>query len=248
MAPHKLKHPELLNPKYRDEGVLKSLARTFEADHAVVLPEFLRPAVSIRLHSVTDALLPTMRHKDFIMDEYRTPRVMSVLGAQDLFKAVPRFRTFYASMQDVVGAVAGQTVFPCVHEKETIVLNRLSGAGKTHGWHLDDPAYALVIVVQGLAPEDGGQVEYIPRWREECLARGLSSNGDVNAAVEALRREGLVRTVALSTGDAYLLRADTSLHRVTEVVSPSAARLVLNLAYQAEEQTMYADTANELYA
>ncbi len=237
-----------VDSKYSNLGELTRLADAFAEEDAVILPQFLTRAVQRRITADTESLRETMRSKSFTMPGFDTPRIMSVLAARDLATALPYLRDIYEDLSDAVSVVARSHVYLCQHERETMVLNRLDGAGRTHGWHVDDPAYAVVIVLRGVAVGDGGAVEYIRQWPDECRRRGLDPEHAVGEAAETMRAEGKIRTLTLRTGDAYLLRADTSLHRVTPITNHGATRLVLNFAYEAHLNTLYAGTADLLYA
>ena len=98
---------------------------------------------------------------------------------------------------------------------ERHVLNVLHRVGDTHGVHFDDYPLAVVIVTE--APPcatDGGLLEYLPQ------AQALSQ-----LAGPSLRRR------YHRPGDAYLLRSDTTAHRVTALRREGVRRVVLNLAY-----------------
>ena len=47
-----------------------------------------------------------------------------------------------------IARVAGEPVYPCNHLEELIVCIFLLSPGSTHGWHLDDPPYALILVLE----------------------------------------------------------------------------------------------------
>jgi hypothetical protein len=128
-----------------------------------------------------------------------------------------------------------------------MVVNYLTFQGATHGWHLDDPSYALVIITETTEGESGGRLEYIKDWRRICEQRGVSAEESVDDTVGHCRSQQLIRTHRHEAGDAYLLRADQCLHRVTELTSTQGRRVVINIAFEATPNPTYGFTANRLY-
>ncbi len=145
----------------------------------------------------------------------------------------------------MVGAVAGQAVHPCRHPEEFIVANFLVNERDTHGWHLDDPAYALVVVLEAPPPDRGALLELVPDWQRVRQRYGVDRT--IDELVGLARTDGLVRTVHHRSGEAYLLRSDRCLHRVTELASGARPRSSLSLAFQDDPLTEYGETATALY-
>ena len=116
---------------------------------------------------------------------------------------------------------------------ERFVLNVLHQESDTHGAHVDDYPLALVLFTEAPASlDDGGLLEYVPH------ASGLDQL-DTSVA----------RRAHHAPGDAYLLRADTTAHRVTPRRRPGLRRTVLNIAYATpcQENTATAPSAALLY-
>ena len=128
-----------------------------------------------------------------------------------------------------------------------MVANFLLSPGATHGWHLDDPAYAFILVLESSPAEDGGSIEFIQNWQEFCKDSGSLSKEKVAPLVERAREANLVQVRHHLSGDAYLLRADRCLHQVTALRREGARRFALNLAFEATPHPIYGNTANRLY-
>lgn len=241
---------DLLSPRYRDAAVLDALSREFRREGYVRLPGLLGAEAFAALR---DELLEkgttTARSRDFVMDGYETPRRMSVMGATLLLRETELVWALYAhwELRRLVGALAGAAVYPCRHPEEFMVANFLLDRGHTHGWHLDDPAYALILFIEAPPPEDGGVLEFIPHWLEFCGEHGLEPHHRVDAAVERARAESRVQRRAHAPGDGYLLRADQAMHRVTSLTAGDARRVALNLAFEASDAPVYGSTATVLY-
>ena len=125
-----------------------------------------------------------------------------------------------ARIIDRLSELAGEQLVPVPFEPEEFVATRMQFTGDTHGWHWDDYAFALVFVLH--APSAGGAVETIrdTEWNKR------------DPRVADYTRERTIDRFAPRAGQAYLIRADTTLHRVApledddlrEVVTFSYAR------------------------
>jgi hypothetical protein len=240
---------ELLSPRYHDAELLEALSREFRREGYVRLPGLLGASA---FAAIRDELLEKMaaaRSRDFVMGGYETPRRMSVMGATLLLRETELVWTLYPhwELRRLVSALAGAEVHPCRHPEEFMVANFLLDRGHTHGWHLDDPAYSLILFFEAPPPEHGGVLEFIPHWLEFCGEHGLEPHQRVDAAIERARERSLVHTRAHAAGDAYLLRADRAMHRVTGLTGDDARRVVLNLSFEASETPVYGSTATALY-
>lgn len=120
----------------------------------------------------------------------------------------------------LVSAVAGCEAMLCPFVPERFVLASMSRAGDTHGWHWDDYAYALVYLIDAPPPDAGAAVEYLPNvpWEKACPR--------VDEHVAA----GRVRSRRVESGEAYLLKGNTTLHRVAPL-ERDAMRVVYAMAY-----------------
>lgn len=241
---------DVVSERYLDRIRLGALRNDFERDGYAKLPGLFDSPCFGRLASEMRVVEKAGRDRSFSMPPYNTPRVLRTVGGQTVLRESPAIAAlyFHRDLVDVLEAVTGSRVFPCQHKEEFIVANFLSTAGSTHGWHLDDPPLALVVFFE--APDDeqkGGRLEYIPRWLAHCSSIAADPEVDVEPTVERARAGGLVRSASHSPGDAYLLRADQCLHRVTPLIARDCRRVVLNMAYQFNRNQGYGDTATMLY-
>lgn len=238
-----------LLPDYcREEQRLAELRRRFARDSYVGLPGLLRGEAFEFVKSEVDRLEPFARSMSFEMEGYRTPRVMKALGGLAIMSESPlAYIYLHYAIRQLVEAIAGAKIYTCLHPNEYMVVNYLLSPGSTHGWHLDDPAYALVIFVDAPPPGAGGDLEFIKDWPQLCRDSGLPPEGDVGGLVGRLRGQNLVRTKAHAAGDAYLMRANRCLHRVKEITAPGARRVILNIAFEETSKPLYGMTANLLY-
>lgn len=220
-----------MNPVYADPAHLGQLADFLERHGVAVLPQLLDPATLAFLQAEVRRLRPLARQRDFVMPGWNTPRRLATLGAAALGRAasvLPDLGAEASVLRMVRAVTRDPAARPADHQHERAALN-LQEAGGTHGWHLDDPPWALAILLE--EPEAGGALELAPGW-----TGGIT---DASGVV------GL-KAVALRAGDGYLLRADRTLHRVAEV--ERGQRAALSLAFQGAEPVVYGGTSDALHA
>ncbi|HEV7806831.1 MAG TPA: hypothetical protein VGO80_13490 [Solirubrobacteraceae bacterium] len=234
---------------YRDDAALDELGARFAAEGYVKLPALLTCEAIELLRGEIAALEPVARARDFVMPGPATPRVMSVLGAQQLLAGSTALAMLYTHFElvRVISQLAGARVHGCRHPDELMVCNFLLKDGSTHGWHLDDPAYALVIVLEAPAAGRGRELEYVSDWDDVCDGLGSDPRAEVDVAVARARSAGLIRTVHHQPGDAYLLRADRCLHRVVALRDARGRRVALNFAYERTATAVHGESATMLY-
>jgi len=188
------------------------------------------------LQSEVARLRKYANNKNFTMPGFETLRRMSTLGGKEIRKESTLLTNLYedTELRSLVSKISGRQVFTCNDPNEWQVVNWLEGSGQTHGWHLDDPPLALVIFIEAPPAEHGGLLEFINEWSRLCSELGHDPEHNVEKLVEHCYAAHLVSSKSHSTGDAYLLRADKCLHRVTPLAASGARRTVLNLAFEFE--------------
>lgn len=233
--------------RYRQAAQLQELHREFTQKGYVKLTGLFEAELASAIAAEVQRLEPTARPRNFRMDGYGTPRVLAALGGSKIAQASSLLAELYGSaeLRASLAQITGAPVYPCQHAEEFMVINYLNGPGATHGWHLDDPAYALVCVVVAPPPEHGGCVEFIPDWAAHCQAAAALPELDVERTIA--RSRARIRRRVFRSGDIYLMRADRCLHRVTELTAPEARRVALNLAFEQTPSPRYGHTATALY-
>jgi hypothetical protein len=180
----------------------------FEAEHVVVLPGLCPPALFEPMRAeacdIIDRHGRTHNLSFAITDN--TPRAMTTVG-QPIIKAEgPLIDAFYFAPEllRLSAEVLGEPVHTCPYPGEHYVISRLAESGDTHGWHWDDYTYGIILVLEAPDYRNGGFVQTVAgtSWDKE--------NPDVYGAL----LQGVVRSHALKPGDAYLVKTDTTMHRV----------------------------------
>lgn len=224
----------LLERSLLDEA--EDYSSRFARDGHVCIPGIFSTSEFSTLQSEVARLRKYANNKNFTMPGFETLRRMSTLGGKQIRHESTLLTNLYESteLRSLVSKICGRVVFTCNDENEWQVVNWLEGPGETHGWHLDDPPLALVIFIEAPPPEHGGLLEFINGWHQLCAGLGQDPQRDVTKLVEQCYGADLVNSRAHSAGDAYLLRADKCLHRVTPLTTFGARRTVLNLAFEFE--------------
>ncbi|MFZ3493365.1 HalD/BesD family halogenase [Streptomyces sp. 5.8] len=193
-------------------------ARRFAAHNYLPLPGLLPPSGLARLRTELARLEADARRRDFAMECMGgSPRHMTTIGGSALAAESPFIGDLYLrpDLLALLSSITGEPVMEVRDVTERHVINILHHPGDTHGEHTDDYPYALVLFLEAPAdPGDGGLLEYAPH----TTALPLPANTPVH------RRHH-------RAGDAYLLRADTTAHRVSPLTRPGVRRTVLNFAY-----------------
>lgn len=241
---------DLLNTKYQSEETVRELKEVFARDHIVHLPEMFSEPVFSALKEEALKLTEVATSKNFTMSVWETPRILHVVNAPNIIEHSKLLWTIYNNhflvnfMQEIVGA----KVYPSRQPVSFLNVNHLKGTGSTHGWHVDDGAFAFILSCVSPDIGDGGTVEYVPHWPTFCKTLGRKVDESVNDSVEKARMQGLVRELYLAEGDGYIIRSDTTLHRVTELKSDKSERVAYVGSYENTPTPVYQHTGNELYA
>ncbi|MFF8805598.1 HalD/BesD family halogenase [Streptomyces omiyaensis] len=206
------------------------------ADGYLPLPGLITADGLALLRREAAGLEALARRRDFsmaCMDD--SPRHMTTLGGQIIGEASEEIPALYqdSDLLELVSRLAGEPVSEVDDPVERHVLNILHREGDTHGAHTDDHPYALVLFLEAPDdPADGGLVHFLPH---------AGALRDLDTADDA-------RTAHHRAGDAYLLRSDTTAHRVTPLTRPGLRRTVLNFAYTTPASRPHSTgSAAELY-
>lgn len=209
-----------------DEECWRSRKHFYETGFSLVsyiLPDSVKEKLAGEIRLL---LHESSRRRDLTFRETsNTPRYMWNVAAEDIRRhngvAVSVYES--AAFRGALGKVAGEPVLPCPYEPEHYVITHLERPGDTHGWHWDDYSFGVIFVVDCPPVEAGGFVQTVPNtaWSKE----------DARVYQQIIAHP--IRSYALRPGDLYILRTDTTMHRV-HPVEPGATRTIINMAYAAE--------------
>ncbi|MGW5440580.1 HalD/BesD family halogenase [Nocardia asteroides] len=188
------------------------------------IPESLRDAVAAETVQLA-GVLGVRRDLEFAETGF-SPRRMSNVTQSLIVEHGVVIPQVYESdwLLHVLSSIAGEPLFPCPYEPERFVITRLEQPGDTHGWHWDDYGFALVWVAESPDPADGGFVEGVPDtiWDKQ------------RPGIEEILRSRRAHRLDLSAGDVYLMRTDTTLHRVYPI--RRGRRTIVNMAFARHDE------------
>lgn len=182
-------------------------------------PQSVKDAVAQEVRSVIEAA--GVRRDLEIVETDNSPRKMRNVGQLDIAEfsdVIPRIYAADALLKGMA-AVAAEPVHLCPWKPEQYVITSLEQDGDTHGWHWDDYTFALVWVVETPPVSDGGFVQCVPgtRWNKD--------NPDVNRYLVSRP----IYSLELFPGDIYLMKTNTTMHRVYPV--KNGRRKIINMSY-----------------
>ncbi|WP_158920669.1 hypothetical protein [Streptomyces sp. NBRC 109706] len=190
-------------------GRIPELRRSYQTDDYAELPAFMPEEIHATALKELEALFAEQaQRRDLIIKQSgNTPRKYSNIDRDALTQGstvVPEiFRS--TALYELLEAIVGEKVLPVPYVPEEYIAARLHKAGDVHGWHWDDYTWALVWIFKMPDEDNGGSLEYV---------KGVPWDQD-NPRVEEFVSAGPVIRRHPAVGNAYLLKADTALHRVS---------------------------------
>lgn len=197
----------------------------FERDGYLKINNLVHPLVKQAVAEDVKYLLANYsKRRDFLIESTgNTPRYLSNVPQECIEqngKYIPlAYRSRY--LAKLIEGVVGESVIPTPWKWDNYIINSQHKAGDTHGWHWGDYPFTIIWVVDAPKIECGGLLECVPhtRWDKS------------NPRVESLLVENKIDTYFHEAGDVYLLKADTTLHRV-KPLTMSVDRVILNTTWE----------------
>ncbi len=206
---------------------------------AFLAPDAVKKAVA---QEAEELMASHGTRRDLVFHETgNTPRRMRNLRHDQIAEFGSVIPAVYSApgIRAALATIAGDEVLECPYLPERFVITELEQSGDTHGWHWDDYSLALVWVVECPPIELGGFVQCVPRtsWNKNDpqLPRWFVSRP--------------IYSMELAPGDLYLMRTDTTMHRVYPITG--GRRLIINMAYAAPRdlaRPMTHETMDNLWA
>lgn len=212
-----------------DDALIATLRDTFEREHVVVAPGFVRAGHLPGLVSECDELAALAYHTTVNAD-------LEVV-AYDQFPEHSMIRALYEwdPLMNFVAAVLGQPVLHRYGDPFGALNLAVMREGHELGWHFDQTDFVVSIALQPSL--EGGHFENAPMVRSP-----RNDNADVVAAIRRGERDDLVRIEPMSPGTLMIFNGRWSYHRVSRVGGPVARHVAL-LAYDTKPGT---DSNDEL--
>lgn len=201
----------------------KLLSTEFRDSDLAVIEELLPRNLKEALHlEATGLLEASARRRDLVLEATGgTPRSYASVDRDSIFESGSIIRSFFESetVRQYLSEIAGETLHKVPYQPEEYIINSQEKSGDTHGWHWDDYTFALIWVVQAPDPLDGGRVEFVGAtdWDKKNPRGAL---GDI-----LVERE--VKSRHIPTGCCYLMRANTTLHRVAPLTGDTRRTVIV---------------------
>jgi len=164
------------------------------------------------------------KRRDFLIESTgNTPRYLSNVPQESIEahgRYIPRaYRSRY--LISLISHIVKEEIIPTPWKWDNFIINSQHKSGDTHGWHWGDYPYTIIWIVEAPALEAGGLLECVPHtnWDKQ------------NPRVENLLVENKIDSYFHVTGDVYLLKADTTLHRV-KPLTQDVTRIILNTTWE----------------
>jgi hypothetical protein len=209
------------------KAMIPELRRAYQEHDYAEITSFMPGDVwRTALYELEELFETQARRRDLIIKQSgNTPRKYSNLDRDSLAEgsnvipAVFRAPGLYTLLGDIVG----EKVLPVPYLPEEYIASRLHKPGDVHGWHWDDYTFALIWVFKMPDERNGGSLEYVKRvpWNRE------------DPQVDELVAKGPVISRHPTVGSAYLLKADTALHRVAPL-RYEAERMIVCYSFATE--------------
>ena len=215
---------EHLAANYADEHQVRKLSQHYRREGYVKLrglvPADLFDDVSAEVRRLLGAY--EKRIDIHLKETGDSPRYMSTISQQVIAAEGELIPAIYESQELLafLSRLAAQPVMTCPWEEEKYIAIRQHKKGDTHGWHWGDFSFTLIWIIEAPDARFGGQLQCVPHtdWNKR------------DPRVDEYLINNPIRTYSHDTGDIYLLRSDTTLHR-TIPLNADRTRIILNTCW-----------------
>lgn len=204
--------------------IVWTLNQRFQRDGMIVIrnvvPDNIRHAVREEVLSLLDKFAE--RRDLRLATTGNTARRMSVVPSETIAAEGKLITLLYRSevLKAILQQLTGGPMLPCPSKDEEFLITRQERTGDTHGWHWGDYTYALIWIIETPPIDYGGMLQCVPHTHWD------KSNPRINDYL----CENLIKTYGFTTGDVYLLKTDTTLHR-TVPLNRETTRIILNMTW-----------------
>jgi hypothetical protein len=212
------KHVERMDHNYKAR-----LAQTFKEHHVAIIDDLLPADLFERMRQDAQRLLRTeaRRRELTIRESGNTPRAYTSVGRDAIAADAGVIPAIFQNdaVRDFLSEIAGERLERVPYQPEEYIVNSQSLPGDTHGWHWDDYSYAFIWVLEAPDPLLGGRVEFVPRVEWE--------KGDTETYLRNVLSKRQTRTAYIQAGQCYLMKTDTTLHRVTPLTGETTRSVAI---------------------
>jgi L-lysine 4-chlorinase len=165
-----------------------------------------------------------------------TPRFMSVVKSEIITAESELIDAIYNSecLLDVLAGLTGEKLYACPSKDEELLITLQERKADTHGWHWGDFSFALIWIIESPPLSHGGMLQCVPHtfWDKS------------EPRIHEYLCENPIATYSFDSGDIYLLRTDTTLHR-TVPLTVDSTRIILNMTWAAAKDLGWAPDSDD---
>ncbi|PCI39746.1 MAG: ArpA protein [Thiotrichales bacterium] len=203
----------------------RRIAHQFSRDGFVKIPQLVSKEIKELLKfEVMQLLDKNSERRDLkLATTDNTPRYLSIVRSEMIKTEsilIPAL-SHSAGLLNFLQRITGERMIPAPKKDEEFVITRQEKQGDTHGWHWGDYTYSLIWIVEAPAVKYGGMLQCVPH---------TSWNKD-DARIHEYLTKHPISTYSFVSGDIYLLKADTTLHRTVPLNSDDVTRIMLNMTW-----------------
>ena len=206
--------------------VVADLADRFHRDGFIKFASgsLMTPEITEAVRADVDRLIQAhQERRDLVLSTTGgTPRRMSVVKSEEIEKSelihgLSRSKV----LLNFLAGITREELVPEVSEDERYLITRQELNADTHGWHWGDYSFALIWALAMPPLSYGGMLQCVPHTHWD------KSDPHINEILCARK----IDTYGLASGDIYLLRTDTTLHRTVPLTKDGAVRTILNMTW-----------------
>lgn len=188
-----------------------------------IVPDEIRAQVRQEVLRLIDSQIE--RRDLFLATTDNSPRHMSVVRSEFIAQESALIVELSKSsvLIDAISRIADVKIVPIVSKDEEYLITKQERRCDTHGWHWGDYSFALIWIIETPPLSKGGMLQCVPHtyWDKS------------NARINEPLCESPISTYGFESGDIYLLKTDTTLHR-TVPLAEDATRIILNMTWSDE--------------
>jgi hypothetical protein len=207
---------------------IDKLRHKFSRDGFVKISNIINEDIKLQVHhEILNLVEKNSERRDIrLATTDNTPRHMSVIRSHHISEHGKIITTLSRSneLKSFLEKITLEELHDVPNLDEEYVITKQDKAGDTHGWHWGDCSYALIWIVKTPPIQFGGMLQCIPHtsWNKE------------KPRVYEYLCENPITTYALESGDVYLLKTDTTLHRTVPINEDGRTRIMLNMSWASQ--------------
>ncbi len=218
---------KIFNSDINNSSSIEKLSLTLREKGVIELTELFDKSLITQLtNDVLNIFEQHKKRKELLMvHTENTPRYMFSVSQSVIHESSPFIVDFYnhPKLLEFLSTLAKMKVMILPIPVERYVINGLSSLNDTHGWHWDDYSYTLILIAKAPKPGEGGQIQTVP------------NSFDGTSKIEEVLQKNTPENYSYADGTMYLMKSDTTLHRVAPLTVDNSLRISLAMTFCTDE-------------